>query len=171
MDFPTLEGLNPERKSLNLPGDLHGELNVLVFAFQDWQQRLVDTWTSFLRDLEQKAPGVRYYEIPVLHERSALEQTLIHEGMRQGVLDPLTRAKTITVHMNLRKFLDALHLPHDGDIYCLLVDRQGQVLWRSRGLFTVDKGASLENTIVQARGHHFSGTPCDMSYGSAAHRN
>lgn len=38
-------------------------------------------------------------------------------------------------------------MPHEEDIYVLLVDRRGDVLWRAEGAFASEKGESLAVTV------------------------
>ena len=38
-------------------------------------------------------------------------------------------------------------MPGEDDIYVVLLDRQGRVLWRAEGAFTPDKGESLASVI------------------------
>jgi predicted transcriptional regulator len=55
----------------------------------------------------------------------------------------VARARTITLYVDKAAFRQALELPHEEDIYVLLVDREGNVLWRAEGAFTPEKGESL----------------------------
>lgn len=48
MQFPDVSGSNLLRQKLELPAGFEGELNVVLIAFQQWQQRLVDTWLPFV---------------------------------------------------------------------------------------------------------------------------
>jgi len=152
MQFPTLSGSNLKRQKLSLPQDLEGDLNLVLIAFQQWQQRQVDTWIPFARQLEKDHPAVRYYELPTIQRLNALARTFINEGMRAGIPDPLARERTITLYLDKPAFRQALQLPGEEDISVLLLDRQGQVLWRREGAFTPEKGESLA-AVVQAGKH------------------
>ena len=143
MQFPVTTGSNLQRKKLNLPEDLEGELNLVFIAFQQWQQTQVDTWIPFARQIEETYPAVRYYELPTIQRLNVLARTFINEGMRAGIPDPVARERTITLYVDKDAFRKALQLSHEDDIYVLLLDRQGQVLWRAEGAFTPEKGDSL----------------------------
>jgi hypothetical protein len=67
--------------------------------------------------------------------------------MRAGIPDPIARDRTITLYLDKGAFRQALELPHEDNIYVLLVDREGTVVWRASGAFTTDKGESLERAI------------------------
>jgi len=147
MQFPTVAGKNLERNSFHLPRDLDGQLNVLLIAFQRWHQSLVDTWVPFLQRLEAEHPELRYYELPTIQHLNPLSRVFINEGMRAGIPDPTARERTITLYVDKEAFRRTLHLPHEEDIYVLLVDRQGEVLWQVTGALKPDKAASLAAAI------------------------
>ena len=147
MQFPTVAGSNLHRKKLSLPQDFQGELNLVLIAFQQWQQTQVDTWIPFARQLEDSHPGVRYYELPTIRELNVLARTFINEGMRAGLPDQTVRERTITLYLDKDEFRQALQLPHEDHIYALLLDSEGQVLWRSEGAFTLEKGESLQSQL------------------------
>jgi hypothetical protein len=136
-------GANLQRKKLNLPQDFEGELNLVFIAFQQWQQNQVDTWIPFARQLEKTDSRVRYYELPTIQRLNVLARTFINEGMRAGIPDPIARERTITLYLDKNSFREALQLPGEDDIYVLLLDRRGQVLWRTEGGFASEKGDSL----------------------------
>jgi hypothetical protein len=151
MQFPTVTGSNLQRSKLTLPQDFQGELNLVLIAFQQWQQTQVDTWIPFARQLEETHPGVRYYELPTIQQLNVLVRTFINEGMRAGLPDPVVRERTITLYLDKDEFRQALQLPHEDHIYVLLLDRQGQVLWRAEGDFTPEKGESLAEQLQMWR--------------------
>lgn len=143
MQLPAVSGSNLERKKLNLPEDLAGERNLVFVAFQQWQQRQVDSWLPFARQVEETYAGVRYYELPTIQRLNVLAQTFINEGMRAGIPEPVARERTITLYVDKVAFRKALDLPGEENIYILLLDRRGRVLWRGEGAFTPEAGESL----------------------------
>jgi hypothetical protein len=150
MRFPTVSGLNLSRETVSLPEGLEGELNVLVIAFQRWQQGLIESWVPLLEQLERTIPGARYYELPTLQRLDPISRTFINEGMRAGIADSHARERTITLYLDKSNFRSALGLPDEDTIYVLLVDRQGQVLWRAEGALTRQKGDSLVTAVQQS---------------------
>ena len=147
MQFPTVSGSNLQRKKLTLPQDFEGEQNLVLIAFQQWQQIQVDTWIPFARQLEATYPAVHYYELPTIQRLNTLARTFINEGMRAGIPDLVARERTITLYLDKEAFRRALQLPGEDDIYVLLLDRQGQVLWQAEGAFTSEKGESLAGAL------------------------
>lgn len=150
MQFPTVTARNLLRREVTFPSDFEGERNVLLIAFQQWQQSLVDTWLPFVQQLEQSQQGVCYYELPVIQRMNAVARTFINEGMRAGIPNPLARERTITLYLDKVLFRQTLDLPHEDDIYVVVADRQGQIIWRSAGAFTSDKGQALAFALQEA---------------------
>jgi hypothetical protein len=149
--FPTATGSNLQRKKLTLPGDFGGELNITLIAFEQWQQNTVNTWLPFVEQLEPRYETVRYYELPVIRRMNFFARTFINEGMRAGIPDTKARERTITLYLDKPAFRQALDLPHERDIYLLVVDRGGSVLWRTEGAFTPEKGEALIQAIEKLR--------------------
>jgi hypothetical protein len=143
MQLPAVSGSNLERKKLNLPEDLEGERNLVFVAFQQWQQRQVDSWLPFARQVEEAYPELRYYELPTIQRLNVLARTFINEGMRAGIPDPVARERTITLYVDKAAFREALDLPGEENIYRLLLDRRGWVLWQAEGAFTPEASESL----------------------------
>jgi hypothetical protein len=149
MQFPSVSGVNLSRKTVSLPGGLGGELNVLIIAFQRWQQGLIESWVPLLEQLERTIPGLQYYELPTLQRLNPISRTFINEGMRAGIADFDARERTITLYLDKGNFRSALDLPDEDTIYVLLVDHEGQVLWRAEGALTREKGDSLLTALQQ----------------------
>ncbi len=143
MRFPSVNGSNLRREKLQLPQDFEGELNLLLIAFQQWQQAQVDTWLPFVRQLEETHSEVRYYELPTIRRLNPLARTFINEGMRAGIRDQVARERTITLYLDKESFRDTLRLHSEDDIHVLLLGHEGSVVWRAEGSFTPEKGESL----------------------------
>lgn len=147
LQFPAVTGSNLQRKSLSLPAEFEGELNLVFIAFQQWQQRQVDSWIPFAKHLEASYPELRYYELPTIQKRNRLARTFINEGMRAGIPDPVARERTITLYLDKNAFRQALRLPHEDNIYVLLLDHRGQIMWQAEGAFNQEKGESLKSEL------------------------
>jgi hypothetical protein len=149
MRFPTVKGSNLSGREFILPASFDGELNVVALAFQMWHQNEVDTWMPLLKHLEQTVPGLRAYELPVIRSMNRINQWMLDQGMRGGIPDQATRARTITLYVDKEPFRRELELPNEDHIYVLLVDRMGKVLWRTQGAYGPDTARDLAATIEQ----------------------
>ena len=72
MRFPEVSGVDLLRRNVVLPDDLTAELNILLIAFKQWHQRLVNTWIPLAEELEGSGRSVRYYELPTIQSRNVI---------------------------------------------------------------------------------------------------
>lgn len=142
-----MTGSNLERRQLTLPSDLEGDVNLVVIAFWRRHQALVDTWMPVARDLEKRHPDFATYELPVIQNRSRLSQWFIDSGMRAGIPDRRVRQRTITLYLDKPAFMAALGISDDDTIISMLIDRDGQVQWRTDGAMVDESATDLANVL------------------------
>ncbi len=147
MLFPTVTGSNLERRRMILPSGFAGSLNLVILAFWQRHQALVDSWMPLASELEQRYSGFAAYELPVIQSRSRLSQWFIDSGMRAGISDQRVRERTITLHLDKPPFLDSLDIVDDGTIHAIVVDQTGQVLWRAAGPLVETTASDLEDFL------------------------
>ncbi len=82
-------------------------------------------------------------------------QWMIDSGMRGGIPDPATRARTITLYLDKQRFRQALGLPDEDHIYLLLIDQDGRVYCQSHGPYSPEKAASLLAAVEGETWQHF----------------
>jgi len=150
MTFPTVRGSSLLREKLTLPQDFQGELNLLFIPFKQWQQMEVDSWMALATELEGQINGLFFYELPTIQTRNSFYKMFINEGMRAGIPNPKTRARTITLYLDKAEFQSALDMPDEEHIYVLLVDRQGKEFFRTRGPYSPEGEAALRQFLGQA---------------------
>ena len=143
MTFPTVNGSNLQRARLTLPQDFEGKYNLLFIAFQQWQQDEVNTWIPLAESCEAQYPGLVYYELPTIRSLNALSKFFINEGMRAGIPNSKSRSRTITLYLEKDDFRTALGLEDEEHIFALLIDHQGNELWRACGPLSQSSEASL----------------------------
>jgi len=145
--FPAVSGYNLQREEYQFPEDFAGRWNLLIVPFKREQQRDVNTWVPALQRLERDYPGFIYYELPIIYSLPALSRTFINEGMRAGIPDQTARERTITLYLDKDRFKDAVGIDSERVIHLLLVDQDGQLLWRSRGAYSEETLDELEEAL------------------------
>jgi len=149
IQLPTVSGKNLLRQKMVFPRDFAGDINLVFIAFQRWHQDQVDTWVPFAEKMASALSTFHYYEFPTVYQMNRLSQTFLNEGMRAGIPDTGTRGRTVTLYMDKRPFRQALAIPDESNIAVILFDRQGQVLWRSSGAYSVEKGEDLQTAVSE----------------------
>lgn len=145
--FPVVSGYNLNRQELEFPRDFDGELNFVIVAFQQNQQLSVNTWIPFAQEIEATIQGFIYYELPTIYEMPSLSRTFINEGMRAGIPDQTARERTVTLYLEKEAFKSALDIPNENSIYLFIVDRDGNLYWRSVGDYTEEKASGLLEVV------------------------
>lgn len=149
MRLPRVEGTNLARKKMVFPDDFAGEINLVFIAFLRQHQDLIDEWAPYVEQLAEEFPGLHYYEFPTLPRRGFFYRTFLNEGMRAGIPDPATRARTITLYLNKRAFRQALGIDNERSMWVYLFSSAGDVLWRVEGKLSEEKSRSLREYLSQ----------------------
>jgi hypothetical protein len=131
------------------PDDFGGEMNLVFIAFLRNHQDLIDEWVPVAEQLAQEFPGFAYYEFPTLPRKGPIYRTFLNEGMRAGIPSRTTRARTITLYLDKRAFRKALDINNEKHMWVYLFDRSGEVLWRTEGRLTKEKGQALRKVLRQ----------------------
>jgi hypothetical protein len=147
--FPVVSGYNLDRQEFEFPRDFEGDLNLVIIPFLQKQQLDVNTWIPAAQELERTNNGFVYYELPTIYKLPALSRTFINEGMRAGIPDQTSRERTITLYLDKDAFKTALEITTEATITLILVDKEGNILWRDQGRFSEDKLSGLIEVVEQ----------------------
>lgn len=147
MRFPTVETRNLNRDAVTLPDGLEGEFNLLVLAYEQWQQRQVDSWFPAADRLEAQTPLFRYYEVPVVGRMNAVRRFMLDNGMRAGIPGVDTRARVLTLYVDRQWLNGRLGIETVEEITLLLVTRDGTIHWRETGPWSAEKEEGLTNAV------------------------
>ena len=145
--FPSVSGSNLLKEERVLPDDLDGDLNILVVAFKQWQQALVDSWVPTLEQLATTYPSLEYYELPTIRRMNFIAQRLIDGGMRAGIPSKITRRRTITLYIDKEDFKRSLSIDIEDTIYIYLVRSDGEILLATSGPYSLEGEKELTNAV------------------------
>lgn len=145
--FPAVEGRDLKMNARALPNAFDGKRNLVLVAFQRWQQSEVDTWIEPAGRIAARDPGFRFFEVPALGAGYSWMRGFIDGGMRRGVPDPAARARTITLYLDKVPFRRALAIADETHITALLLDERGRVIWRTTGPADDPKIRELEKAL------------------------
>lgn len=139
--FPPTDGRSLLGADLRLPEDLPAELTLVVVAFQQWHQAVVDRWIeravaaglpATIRGASGRLPRA-VVEVPVLSWRYRPVRRFIDGGMVAGIRDPDVLARTITAYTDVGSFQRALRIPSSDDVHAFVVGTDGVVLAHAAG--------------------------------------
>ncbi len=144
--FPKVAGIDLEGKQQELPQAFKNEFNLVVVAFKREQQTQVNTWINAVQPILKEKPNLSFFEIPLIYELSNLKRFWVNNGMRFGIPDSEARKRTITVYTDRDEFFKITKMKED-EIYALLIDKNGKVLWRVEGVADNSKIKALRKLV------------------------
>lgn len=145
--FPVLEAQNLRGKTLRLPDELAGDLDLLLIAYEREQQADLNTWLAALADLEIQPPAFAYYELPTISKSMAWMRGVIDGGMKQGIPDRNQRGRTITLYVDRDWFRHQIGTADTDEVAAVLIDRDGHIRQRWFGVYTAQAGAQLRAAL------------------------
>ncbi|MBN2230525.1 MAG: hypothetical protein JW779_13135 [Candidatus Thorarchaeota archaeon] len=147
MKFPRITAENLNKETIEVPNQLRGDPKLLIVAFQQWQQRLVNSWVPYLESLILKYPDFDFYELPTIRSMNFVYRRFIDGGMRAGIPSRETRGRTITLYIDKESFKESLNIVTEETIYLFLTKQDGEIIWKGEGGFDDEKVPLLEKAI------------------------
>jgi hypothetical protein len=148
--FPEVSGKNLKRKKYRFPQDFPAPLNIVLMAFQRYQQLEINTWLPFVGQLDSEYEDLTYLEFPVIYQMGPIGQFMLNEGMRAGIPDQKARESTITLYVDKTQFMGQMQIKSEDAIQIFLVTGEGKVLWHETGVFTDEKADAIMK-VVQSK--------------------
>lgn len=147
--FPTITGQNLNGTDFTMPDDFTGTYNLVIIPFDREQQTLATDWLPFAQDLVASYAGLRYYDVAVFPDIAAPFRLAARSGLIALIPDFAIREITITAFLDDRDaFLEAMDIDDVEDIYIVLLNATGEVLWRTTGTFDEAKGEELQTQLA-----------------------
>jgi len=154
--IPGSRGTTLSGVQVAFPDALKGKLNVLVVGFSHASQQQVGDWGRLIAAQYGQAPGLGYYEVPILAAAPRMLRGMIVKSMASSV--PYDEKPHFLPLMEDESAWRAVaHYDKSDDAYVLLVDGAGKVLWQTEGDATDMAWASFRKTLDEMS--HRSGTP------------
>lgn len=120
--FPSVQGNNLNKKSKTVPDDFVDKDLIVIVAFQQWHQAIVD---ETIDSLEESGIGDTHniIEVPTIQKSSKLSEIYLDGIMRAGIRDDRIRNRTITAYINKEELKNALNIPDEQTIYWYLIKK------------------------------------------------
>ena len=130
--FPSVTGRNLNKKTVTVPDDYNNKPLLVIAAFEQWQQRVVD---EVIAAFDANGLGERHtiIEIPVIQRSTRFRQIRLDTIMRAVIRDRDVRQRTVTVYLDKKAFRDSLDIPNDSAVHWFLIDHISKEI-RLRGV-------------------------------------
>jgi len=138
-EFPVIEGNNLNKQKKVIPDDFVDKNLIVIVAFQQWHQPLVDE--SILL-LENNGLGETHniIEVPTIQKTSKLAEIYLDGVMRAGIRDDRIRNRTITAYIDKEQFKVDLEIPDEDTIYWFLVQKNtNNIIAKGYGVITEEE--------------------------------
>ena len=135
-EFPVIEGNNLNKQKKVVPDDFVDKNLIVIVAFQQWHQPLVDE--SILL-LENNGLGETHniIEVPTIQKTSKLAEIYLDGVMRAGIRDDRIRNRTITAYIDKEQFKLDLEISDEDSIYWFLVQKNtNNIIAKGYGIIT-----------------------------------
>ena len=135
-EFPVIEGNNLNKQKKVVPDDFVDKNLIVIVAFQQWHQPLVDESILLLEN-----NGVdethNIIEVPTIQKTSKLAEIYLDGVMRAGIRDDRIRNRTITAYIDKEQFKLDLEIPDEDTIYWFLVQKNtNNIIAKGYGIIT-----------------------------------
>jgi hypothetical protein len=147
MEFPALQVRDLEGTEYVIPDELPGGPHVILLAFHQWHQAIVNHWKPPLEAVAQRHPGTEVWEVPSISRGYRLFRSSIDGGMRAGIPDTNVRRHTLTAYTDLAQLASALELNSLDTVHVFVVDCDGTVRWHGAGEPSAEALEALEAAL------------------------
>lgn len=151
--FPAIATESLDKVKINLPSGFEGKVNLLLISFQPEQAQEVEGWMPTALALQHINFQFRYYKMPVSSPENMLFRWWDSSSLRSLETDPETWHWIIPLYVNKQQFRQSLHISSEKQTVAALVDKNGQVLWKSSGPLTEGKKTELTAAVATAIQH------------------
>jgi hypothetical protein len=147
--FPPLTAYNLNKQKVTLPGGMAGRTDLLLISFAPEQQKAMESWLPAAQALQHTDFQFRYYELPVEGRENLVFRWWDTSSLRSDQNDPEIWPWVVPLFVDRRKLMHELNIPNAKQVVALLVDQQGQILWRASGPMTPQLRMGLMAAVQQ----------------------
>jgi len=135
-ELPSIEGNNLNKEKKVVPDDFVDKDLIIIVAFQQWHQGLVDQSINLLENNEMDLTH-NIIEVPTIRKTNKLNEIYLDGVMRAGIRDDRIRNRTITAYLNKEEFREDLDIPNEETIYWFLIEEgTSKILIQGEGIIT-----------------------------------
>ncbi len=141
--FPPITSYALDKQKIALPEGLEGDSNLLLLSFAPNQANQLESWTAVSQALEHTNIGFRAYRVPVAEKENAIFRWWENASLRSAETDPELWHWVVPIYVDKQPLRAQLGIADEKSVVALLVNKNGQLLWRATGASTAESRASL----------------------------
>jgi len=141
--LPEVTSYALDKSKVTLPADLQSPQNLLILYFEPDQSDDALNWAKQLDPVRSASPGLASYIIPVYPRENFLFRWWIDGSIRSGAPAWQDQHTTIPIFIDKQSFLRDVGISGEKEPALLLIDKTGQVEWKTQGKCEAGKLAEL----------------------------
>lgn len=130
--IPTTHGTLLSGKEITIPQDLLSPVNILIVGFSQKSGDMSTAWDKKIRPTIASNSNISCYEVPNLSGAPKLVRGFIIRGIKKDTPDSV-QAYFLPVFEHEEEWKIAAGFRAPDDAYILVVNRQGEILWKTHG--------------------------------------
>ena len=135
-EFPEINGRDLNKRDKVVPDDFVDKNLIIIVAFQQWHQGLVDQSINLLEGNDMDSTH-NIIEVPTIRKTNKLNELYLDGVMRAGIRDDRIRNRTITAYLDKEAFKNDLDIPNEDTIYWFLIEEgSSNILLQGVGVIT-----------------------------------
>jgi len=148
--FPSFSGRLLSGRSLSIPGDLHGDIGLLIVT---WDFEARDEMAQWAREILERyalLPDVQVYEVAMVSGVGPILRRYIDRALKQGT-PALEREHSVIVYGDLRRLRRQLDTAMTAvpSATVFLIDPAGRLAWRADGPPTLMGLVALRKALAE----------------------
>lgn len=132
------------------PDQLNKEVNIIILAFEEWAQKDVETWASFILEDYDIEDEINYYELPMMSKFYSWLSGWIDGGMKQGIA-PGLHDNVATFYGERKPYLEYLGIDDLNTCYAYLLDENGIIQWFGSGAMSNEDRRQLSLKVADLK--------------------
>lgn len=151
--FPEISGATIENKNVNLPADLKGKYSLLCFASSQKAESDLESWldpvyqkfiakTGIMDDMYD----VNVYFVPVLTGTNLAFASSMKKKFKESAQEDL-RPHVLFCDKDGKDLINKLNMERNEIPYFFLLNKEGQIVYRTNGRFTDEKFDAIDELI------------------------
>jgi len=146
--FPEIRGMALNNIPFTIPNDLRSKLNILILPCEKSNKLNLERWISFMKTLISDIHFLDYYQINIYNKRLKVLRRYMSRRARRSILNR-NIDKIINFYYDLNIFKNSLNLESYKNVYIFLINQEGDILWRTEGIYDLDKAQLLKQKIIE----------------------
>ncbi len=146
--FPTIKAKTLTKEKITIPQDLDGQVNIIILAFEQKAQRIIDTWAKVILKEYEPQENITYYEIPMISGWYSPMGFQIDNWMRGGIPEEY-HDNTATFYGNRQYIFEELNIKDKSNCYLFVLNHKGEIQYRTEDGISPETEKEFRTSVMK----------------------